>query len=141
MSLLQSVREKLQFFWELCERNKTAAEKVIRADAAHLHDGLVQLEAKVVIIGVDVAKVYHAALKAVGHDVSQLEAAIGVSDTAQKNLDAQAAAQRGGHPAAAAPAPAAPVAVPAPEGAVEAAAVPAVVASPVVAPAGDPPSS
>lgn len=127
MSLLQSVREKLQLFWELCERNKTAAEKVIRADAAHLHDGLVQLEAKVVIIGVDVAKVYHAALKAAGHDVSQLEAAIGVSDTAQKNLDAQAAAQRGGQQTGSAPT--APVVVPAPD-------VPADVAVPeVVAPA------
>lgn len=88
--LLQSIREKLRLWWELCENKKTAAEKVIILEVAHLHDALVQLEAKVVHVTLEEAKKIRSALPAT-HNTEQLDGAIAAADKQQAELDKQAA--------------------------------------------------
>lgn len=85
---IQSVREKLKLWWELSELKKTAAEKVIHLEVAHLHDALVALETKLVILEVNEAKKLRDHLKAGGHDITQIDAAIGVTEKAQTAVEA-----------------------------------------------------
>ncbi len=92
MSLFTAIKEKLVLWHELCERRKTAAEKVIQADIVGLHDGLVALEAKVVVIEREEARKFLGLLVAAGHKAETLEAAIAAADTQQKAIDDNAKA-------------------------------------------------
>lgn len=105
--ILANIREKLRLYWELCEKQKTAAEKVILNDCAQLHDGLVALESKIVIVEKGEINRLRALLVAADPKVelAQLDAAIAIADKAQADIDkAQAAHQQRNTPPAVKPA-------------------------------------